>query len=179
MDDELKKKLLQRKFSSVEYMQELRDHFAARLDAMKEAIASFRTHPPEDVDWRGWHVSDRPEGWEDRAVPNFERLLWSIEQGIEDYQASDPNRIKGTTNSIMGLSKQMDVLGYKWWEYVDKAIVERHGNHANVANKHASNIYYTLTDYWGENDEDILKENITGPIDEDDLRRYLKEGEEA
>ena len=71
MDKELKRKLLERKFSSIEYMEEFRDYLDKAIEGLKESIAWFLDHPPKGVDWQSWHVSDKPEEWERRALSNF------------------------------------------------------------------------------------------------------------
>jgi hypothetical protein len=176
MTPEMKKKLLLRKFSSIEYMEELYTYFSKAVDGLYESIEWFYNHPPE-VDWQSWHIADRPEGWEKRAVPNFERYLESIRQGIEEYKNGDSNRIEGTSNCLMSLSKDMDVLGRKWWDYVDLDVKRKYGVNLGKARKIASNIWWTVGEYWEPGE--ILDEEITGPIDEQELLKYLKPGEKA
>jgi len=176
MTPETRKKLLLRKFSSVDYMEELLAYFSKAVDGLYESIKWFYNHPPE-TDWQSWHISDRPDGWEKRAVPNFEGYLESIRQGIENYKSGDPDRIRGTSNCIMSLSKALDNLGEKWWDYVDLETGRRFGVNLGKAQKIAANICWTVAEYW--DDDEILDEEVTGPIDEQDLLRYLKPGEEA
>jgi hypothetical protein len=177
MTPEMKKKLLLRKFSSIEYMEELYTYFSKAVDGLYESIEWFSNHPP-DVDWQSWHIGERPEGWEKRAVPNFEGYLESISQGIEDYKKGDSNRIRGTSNCIMSLSKDMDVLGEKWWDYVDVNVARKFGVNLGKAMEIASNIWRTVGEYW-RSPESVLDEEITGPIDEQELLRYLKPGEKV
>jgi hypothetical protein len=157
-------------------MEDLYAHFSKAVDGLYESIEWFYNHPP-DVDWQSWHIADRPEGWEKRAVPNFERYLESIRQGIEDYKKGDSNRIEGTSNCIMSLSKDMDVLGEKWWDYVDVNVARKFGVNLGKAMEIASNITWTLAGAW--NPGEILKESITGSINEQELVKYLKHGEKA
>jgi hypothetical protein len=51
MTPELKKELLLRKFSSIEYMEELSMYHRKALEGLYESIEWFYNHPP-DVDWR-------------------------------------------------------------------------------------------------------------------------------
>jgi hypothetical protein len=176
MNKEIKRELLRRKFSSIEYMEELVRFFTLSLEGLKESIDWFYNHPP-DVDWQSWNIADRPDGWEKTAVPNFESYLESIRQGIENYKNGDPNRIRGTSHCIKSITRDLDNLGEKWWDYVNLETGRRFGVNLGKAKKIAANICWTLAEYW--EDDEILDEEVTGPIDEKDLLRYLKPGEEA
>ena len=175
MKPELKAKLLERMFSSPEYMRRMGEYFDAALEGLHEALDWFEKNPPEDEDWEAWHIAEKPEGWRIKAVPNLEHLSRSIWQGIEEYQKGDPDRIRGTSNSIMALSRDMDVLGDRWWEYVPREIAYKWGKNITKADQMASNIWHTIGDYYDEGE--ILDEEITGPIDEIELLKYLKPGE--
>ena len=177
MNDEIKRELLRRKFTSIEYMEELCHYHRKSLEGLKESIAWFYNHPPK-VDWQSWNIADRPDGWENRAVPNFERYLISIREGIENYKDGDSNRIGGTCHCIMSITRDLDNLGEKWWDYVDLETGRRFGVNLGNAKKIATNICRTLAGAWSSPDS-VLDEEVTGPIDEQDLLRYLKPGEEA
>lgn len=176
MNDEIKRELLRRKFTSIEYMEELCHYHRKSLEGLKESIAWFYNHLP-DVDWQGWNIADRPDGWENRAVPNFEGAQKSFEEGIEYFKQGDIRYMRSATGSLKGIDKDMDNLGRKWLDYVDLETRRKYGVNLGKAKKIASNIYWTLAGSW-EGDE-ILNEEITGPIDEQDLLRYLKPGEKA
>jgi len=75
----------------------------------------------------------------------------------------------------MALSRDMDVLGEKWWDYVPLDIARKFGVNLSKAQQMASNIAWTLGEAW--NDDEILRERITGPIDEQELLKYIKPGE--
>ncbi len=175
MTPEMKKKLLLRKFSSVEYMEELSLYHRKALEGLYESIEWFYEHPPE-VDWQSWHIANRPEGWEQRAVPNFEGTQYAIDEGIEYAKQGDFSYIRCAAGSLMGLSKNMDILGEKWWDYVDINVARKYGVNLGKAMKIASNICRTLAGAW-RSPESVLKESITGPIDEQELLNYLAPGE--
>ena len=79
---------------------------------------------------------------------------------------------------MQGLSKDMDVLGNKWWFCIDEDLARKQGTDQTKAEQIASNIWRTVGEYW-KTSESILKESITGPIDEQDLLRYLQPGEQV
>ena len=177
MNPDLKKKLLERMFSSSEYMRQMGEYFDKALERLNESLEWFEKNPPQDVDWESWHISNKPEGWRKRAVPNLNMLSRSIWQGIEEYENGDPDRIRGTSNNIMALSRDMDVLGEKWWDYVPLDIARKFGVNLGKAEQMASNIYRTLGGGFAARPGTITDEEVTGPIDEQELLKYLKPGE--
>ncbi len=177
MKPELKKRLLERMFSSPDYIEEFVGYLEKAVEGLHESLDWFESNPPSDVDWKNWHISDKPEGWRIKAVPNFERMLRSAKKGLENARKGDYQVIEGLTGSMLALSRDMDVLGDKWMDYVPKDIVYKFGENLSVADQMASNIWRTVGDYW-KTPESILKENITGPIDEQELLKYLKPDEE-
>jgi hypothetical protein len=158
-------------------MEELSMYHRKALEGLYESIEWFYNHPP-DVDWQSWHIADRPEGWEERAVPNFERNQDSIDEGIDYAKNGDLSYIEGAAGNLMSLSKDMDVLGRKWWDYVDLDVKRKYGVNLGKARKIASNICRTLAGAW-RSPESVLDEEITGPIDEQDLLKHLEPGEKA
>jgi len=177
MNDEIKRELLRRKFTSIEYMEELCHYHRKSLEGLKESIAWFYNHPPE-VDWQSWNIADRPDGWENRAVPNFEGAQESFEEGVEYAKQGDTTYMEDAAGSLMGIDKDLDNLGEKWWDYVDLETGRKFGVNLGKAKQIASNICRALVGAWSSPDS-ILNEEITGSIDELDLLRYLKPGEEA
>jgi len=176
MNREMKRKLLTRKFSSIEYMEEMVAFHKKAIEGLQAAVQWFYDNPPQDVDWQGWHVSDRPDGWEDRALPNFQMNQSAFSEGVEKAKQGDLTYIEDATGSLQSFSKDMDVLGDKWLEYVPPEIIQQYGGNMYKTRKRASNIWWTVGEYW-DNDEEILDEEITGPVDEEDLLSYLKPGE--
>ena len=177
MNPELRKKLLERMFFSPEYIERFVKYFESAVEGLHESLEWFEQHPPQDVDWESWHISNKPEGWRMRAVPNFERMLKSAKTGLENARQGDYQVIEGLTGSMLGLSRDMDVLGEKWWDYVPQDIAFKFGKNLGQAEQMAANIAWTLGDAW--NDDEILRERITGPINEQQLLKYLKPGEHA
>ena len=175
MSPELKKKLLERMFSSPEYIERFVDYFEKAVNGLHESLEWFENNPPTDVDWESWHIADKPEGWRIKAVPNFNRMLRSAKQGLENARNGDYQIIEGLTGSMMSLSRDMDVLGDRWWEYVPREIAYKWGKNITKAEQMASNIWHTVGDYYDEGE--ILDEEITGPIDEQELLKYLKPSE--
>ena len=175
MDATMKEKLLSRKFSSIQYMEEMSKYHRRSLDAMNKALQYFYDHPPAE-DWHTWHRSSWPEIWEQRARPNFERMQKYIDIGIKQYlENGDVKSIRSTAGSLHGIFRDLDNIGFKWWDYVPKTLKDEFHNNLVNARDIASNIWWTMGEYWDPGE--ILDEEITGPINEQDLLRYLKPGE--
>lgn len=176
MDRNLKKKLLLRKFSSFEYMEECRRNFRAALDSLEDALTYFENHYDKST-WGAWHASEWPSTWRERAQKNLENLHDSLKAGIDKYQLGDPDQIRGSCNGITALAKDMEGMGNHWWKYIPAEYQHQFTENRRAATIRAANIRRTVGQYWDENDDDLLDEEITGPIDEQDLLRYLKPGE--
>ena len=158
-------------------MEELEHYWEKSVQGLVECLRYFDQHC-QHVDMSDWVPADKPEAWEDRALPNFKRILSSIQSSITYARSGDLSYIEGVTGSMQGLSKDMDVLGNKWWFCIDEDLARKQGTDQTKAEQIASNIWRTVGEYW-KTSESILKESITGPIDEQDLLRYLQPGEQV
>ena len=176
MDSQLKKNLLLRKFSSIEYMEEFKDYHCRTLETMEEGIEYFYNHPPSE-NWHLWDRSEWPETWESRAVANFREMQDYLQDALERAKRGDTSYLESAAADFSGIGKDMDVMGEKWWSYIPAEYEEKFIKNRAAAAKHASNIWRTLGDYWKTPDS-VLKETVTGPIDEQDLLCYLKPGEQ-
>lgn len=173
MDAKMKEILLKRKFSSIEYMQEMVEAHGLAVEGLKEALSQFldrysdkdKQHPE----------SGSVDTWGLKVLPNFKRMQNSMERALKEAQQGDNWRMSSVVGSLRGLSKDMDGVDWDWLDYIDKEIVEKFSRNLGKAEQHGENLYWTLDDDWRPGS--ILKESITGPIDEQDLLRYLKPGE--
>ncbi len=171
MTPELRKKLLERMFSSKEYYLKMMDYYEKALNGALEAMEWFKSNEPTDDPG----ALKTAYAWEVRALPNMLGYLKGKEEDIERYDKGDPDYVAGTAHNIMTLSRNLDHVGDKWWDYVPKEIAFKYGKNMTKARKMSSNIAWTLGGAW--KDDEILRERITGPIDEQELLKYLKPGE--
>ena len=176
MTPEMKKKLLTRKFSSIEYMEELEHYWEKSVQGLVECLRYFDRHC-QHIDMSTWQPAEKPEAWRDRALPNFKGILFSIREGIDNAKIGKTSTIRAATGSMQGLSKDMDVLGNKWWFCIDEDLARKQGTDQTKAEQIASNIWHTIGEYF--EDGEIVDEEITGLIDEQDLLRYLQPGEQV
>ena len=175
MDPLLKEKLLLRKFSSLEYMGELAVYHHKAIEGLKKCLDAFDRSPPQHVDWENWPIWNSPEVWKIKVLPNFQGTQQSIEEGIENAKRGNFSTIRSATGSLQGLSKDMEGIGWDWLKYIDYDLVLQFSPNLGKAEQLASNIWLTVGDYWRPGE--ILDEKITGPIDEQELLRYLQSGE--
>ncbi len=172
MIPELKKKLLERMFSSEEYYQRMMDYYEKGVTGAKEGLEWFESHyTGGDKD-----VLHSAHGWRVRVIPNMEGYLSSRDEDIESYRQGDTGPMEGTAFNIMSLQRNISQhMSEEWWDYVPEELQNKYFENIYKARKMASNIAWTLGEAW--NDDEILRERITGPIDEQELLKYLKPGE--
>jgi hypothetical protein len=175
MDTKMKEILLKRKFSSIEYMQEMVEAHGRAVEGLKEALSQFLDRYPDKN-------KRHPEGgsvdtWGLKVLPNFKGMQKAMEASLEEAKQGDNSGIRSCVGDLRGLSKDMDGVDWDWWDYVDEEIWNKFSPNLTIAEQHGENLYWTLDDDWRPGS--IMKESITGPIDEQDLLRYLKPGETA
>jgi hypothetical protein len=173
MDAKMKEILLKRKFSSIEYMQEMVEAHGLAVEGLKEALSQFLDRYP-DEDNRP-PKSGTVDAWGLRVLPNFKGMQEAMESSLKEAKKGDTWGIRSCVGDLRGLSKDMDGVTWDWLDYIDKEIVEKFSRNLGKAEQHGENLYWTLDDRW--NPGEVLDEEITGPVDEQELLRYLKPGE--
>lgn len=175
MTPELKEKLLTRLFTSLEYMETFTNHYATGLKTAIDAFAIFEKKYRINSILSGRYAMEYRQ-WSERVIPNFTRMRKNALVSLEKAREGNFDYIEGATGNLRGLSKDMDGIGWGWWDEVDGSYWKVHAENMNKAEQLGSNIYYTLSDFW--DDDEILNEKITGPIDENALLKYLQPGEQ-
>ncbi|SFC77721.1 hypothetical protein [Pseudoalteromonas denitrificans] len=173
MNNKAKKILLARKFTSIEYMSEYVQYFNEMVDALIVGMSEFKhlyqQNPTLDP--------DNFEDWENRGLPNLQRGAKNAKECLERAKNGSLTGISSSAGNLRGLSKDVDNIGGfgQWWQHIDKKFADAFDSALNKAQITGNNIDYTISGYW-DNDE-ILDEEITGTIDEDELLNYLKTSE--
>jgi hypothetical protein len=175
MTPDLKEKLLTRLFSSIDYMEEFTKHYSLGLQAADDAFSVFEKRCEIDFSLMN-RFSMEFRQWKERVIPNFRRMQKNALISLEKAKQGDFDYIQGATGNLRGLSKDMDGIGWDWWDEVDQKFWKDHADNMNKAEQMGDNIYKTLSQFWGPGS--ILKESITGPIDEQLLLTYLQPGEQ-
>ncbi|HFQ91606.1 MAG TPA: hypothetical protein ENK29_01860, partial [Chromatiales bacterium] len=142
MTPELRKNLLERMFSSKEYYLKMMDYYEKALNGALEAMDWFESNEPtEDPS-----ALKTAYAWRARALPNMLGYLKGKEEDIERYDQGDLDYVAGTAHNIMTLSRNLDHVGDKWWEYVPREIAYKWGKNMTKAEQMASNIWHTVGD---------------------------------
>jgi len=173
----MKKKLLTRQFSSLEYMDKLVVTMNETIELLIKALDAFWDQYNGKLDWHQWTKSEWPEVWGDVILGNLKGELIGIEHGIERFRNGDASRLAGNAYSYSMFPGNLANFSHEWWKYIDPSHEDLFYKKLVQSSDMASNINLTLGNHF-ENDE-ILKESITGPIDEKALLKYLKPGESA
>ncbi len=175
MTPELKEQLLLRLFSSIEYMEEFTEHYVAGLQAAEDAFAVFEQKYNMDAALANRYAMEFRQ-WQERVIPNFRGMKQDAIFALGNAKQGQTSTIRSTTGNLRGLSKDMDGIGWDWWDEVESTYWKSHADNMNKAEKMGDNIYKTLSNFWRPGS--IFKENITGPIDEQVLLKYLQPGEQ-
>ncbi|WKE65526.1 hypothetical protein PVT67_17955 [Gallaecimonas kandeliae] len=172
MDKATKKQALLNYFSSFDYAQELVLDHDDLVRWLEKCIEDFRLRNPPELtnDWQVWET---PDEWERRVLANFRGTNQRFHQALGLYRQGDRELMERVCSSILGLSKNMDVVSERWFKYVDNYKARKYAAAYNDVSEKAANIYYTLRGTWHDNE--ILDEVITGLINEAKLREYLPE----
>jgi hypothetical protein len=174
MKSDLKEKLLLRMFASIEYVERFVEHFVAAMDAAENGVAVYKKQPPTDpkllTDYQ-YEINQ----WETKVLPNFRGMKINAMEALSNYKNGKTSTMRSCTGSFRGLSKDMDGVGEEWWQAVDSTIRQNYYENLKIAGVMGDNILFTIIKGWRPGE--LLKESITGPIDEQDLLRYLNPGE--
>lgn len=174
MTPELKEKLLLRLFSSIEYMEEFTIHYEAGLQAAADGFVEFEKKYNVDVNLMKRYAMEFRQ-WKERVIPNFRSMKKNARLAFNNAKEGQFSTIRSATGNLRGLSKDMDGIGWNWWDEIDKKYREPYSENMSKAEQMGDNIYKTLSNFWRPGS--IFKENITGPIDELLLLKYLLPGE--
>lgn len=161
-------------FSSIEYIERFVEHFVAAMDAAENGVAAYKMKPPIDPKLLA-NFQPEIKQWETKVLPNFRGMKINAMEALSNYKKGKTSTMRSCTGNFRGLSKDMDGIGEEWWQVVDQKIKDEYISNLKIARKLGANIYYSLAKYWDSGE--ILDEEITGPIDEHDLLKYLKPGE--
>ncbi len=173
MNKAAKKILLTRKFTSIEYMTEYVDLYEKMVLALKKGMDEFKItyqiHPNIDAH----NFTD----WINRGYPNLARGAANAVDCLERAKQGNTSGISSSAGNLRGISRDVDNIGGfgEWWQHIDKKLEDDFFMKLKQAKKTGSNIDWTIRGSW--NNDEILRETITGHIDETELLNYLKPGE--
>jgi len=173
MNNKAKKELLSRKFTSIEYMTEYVEFFNQMVDSLLVGMGAFQQLQQQNPNIDAHNFS----AWESHGLPILEGDLAYAMDALKKARNGDFMYISGSAGNLRGISKDVDNIGGfgEWWQRIDNKYEDDFRRKLSRTKKIGSNIHWTICGDW--NDDEILRETITGPIDDADLLNYLKPNE--
>jgi len=173
MNKNSKKTLLERKFTSIDYIKLYVDGYQEIVETLEAGMNEFelqlKKNPTLNI--------DNFKQWQLRGAPNIKR---GAQNALEHFEKAKKDHLTGIASSagnLRGLSRDVDNIGGfgDWWHEIDNKYWDKFYTTYMETETIGSNIDYTISGYW--DDDEILDEEITGPIDEQELLNYLKPDE--
>lgn len=173
MNKNSKKILLERKFTSIEYMTLYVNYFNRMVDSLVSGMDEFKRVKTINPLVDEHNFSE----WINRGYPILESDRQYAVKALEKAKNGDASEVSGSAGNLKGLSRDVDNIGGfgLWWEQLDEKYWDAFWDYYKQADTAGCNIYYTFAKHW--DDDEILRESITGPIDEKELLNYLQPGE--
>jgi hypothetical protein len=176
MNTELKIKLLKRKFQSMNYIEEFIANYQEFVKTGLDALEAFKIYRKSNPQYVPDKVVAFEEGfWEDVVKPNFKGMQSRSKEALADAQQGDKSTVRSLAASFRGLSRGFDGVDEEFMDVVDPEVRKKYLALYNLTSDQATIIESTINDWW--DDDEILRETITGPIDEKELLDYFEPGE--
>jgi hypothetical protein len=176
MTPDLKEQLLLRLFSSVEYTEQFADHFVQFIDTGLLALEQYDNLTVKPLNAKNHNeIKKDADLWHLKVRPNFIRMKQNMLDAVTAAKTGNFRIVRSAAGNFKGLSKDMDGIRETFMEFIEPDIKTRYFTLWKLAHTEGRNIYYTLSDFWDAGE--ILNSEITGPIDEQRLLKYLKPGE--
>lgn len=173
MTPRAKETLLKRKFVSMEYLTVYVEYFEKMVTAMEKGIQDCQQILLDNPQLGGDNIGS----WETRGLPILQGDLAYARDALIKAQHGDPTYLASSGGNLRGIYKDVDNIGGfgLWWQHLEPSCEKAFKHNLHTAMDMGCNIDYTISGYW--QDDEILGETITGPIDENELLNYLKPGE--
>jgi hypothetical protein len=179
MKDELKIQLLKRKFQSLKYIEEFISNYQTFVQTGLDASDKYKQYRQTHTDFiPNDEMAFEEDFWESRVKPNFQRMLSSSQNTLLRLSNNEKGAIDyldGLAGDFRGLSRGFDGTRETFMDIVNPDIRKTYLKLWNITDFQACNIEKTINNWW--EDSSILDEEITGPIDENELLNYLEPGE--
>jgi hypothetical protein len=132
------------RYSSVAYFEQLTIAFAAFVDAVEKALATYMAHLP--ADYRNHPVSEQPDVvWSERILPNVRWVAEGLGQGLLRLTQGDLGALALAGNVVTAFSSiNRDYA----WDWMPQPFLDGADEQARVASKLASNIQFTYLAQW-------------------------------
>jgi hypothetical protein len=173
MNKNSKKTLLERKFTSIDYIKLYVDSYQEIVETLEAGMNEFELQLQKNPTLN----MDNFKSWQLRGDPNIKRGAQNALEHFEKAKKGHLTEIASSAGNLRGLSRDVDNIGGfgDWWHEIDNKYWDKFYTTYMETETIGSNIDYTISGYW--DDDEILDEEITGPIDEQELLNYLKPDE--
>ncbi|WP_019602498.1 hypothetical protein [Teredinibacter turnerae] len=168
-----REELLLRLFGSDAYMNAFADYYIRGLEVAINAFSVFEDLLQNNASCAIPNM--QVEQWRERVIPNFKGMQQNAREAKDNLLRGKTSTMRSAAGNLRGISKDMDGIGWDWWREIDSSYWKQYVEYSNIAEQMGSNIYYTLSNYWHSGE--VIKESITGPVSEAELRAQLKPGE--
>ena len=180
MDELLKIKLLKRKFLSANYIKEFLDNYKKFHETGLAAFNAYQRYRRERPEFEPNDTLLREEDfWENRVCPNFEGNLGAMRE-VEALISRNDHRtnmyLDGLAGDFRGISRGFDGIEENFMDVATPEMRKEYLRLYKLTIRKAMIIEATINGWWNEGE--ILDEEITGPIDEQELLNYLKPDED-
>ena len=177
MKPELKEKLLLRLFSSLEYTEQFVGHFIQFIDTGLLALEQFDNLSVKPLNVENYaEIKKDADLWHKKVKPNFLGMRKGMHEALAYAKQGDFSHIRCDAGNFKSLNKDMDGIREAFMDHIEPEVKTRYFALWKVAHTEGCNIYYTLSDFWDPGE--IINTEITGPIDEQQLLKYLQPGEQ-
>ena len=176
MNPHTKSQLLKRKFQSLEYIEQFIDHYQQFIDTGLDALASYKEYKKKNPSFIPTKRMETDEWlWDKKVRPNFLGMRSSSVEALQNAKQGKKTTVRSLAGDFRGLSRSMDGIREAFMDIPDPSVKEEYLSLWKITSREARNIEKTINQWWKE--DSILKESITGPIDEQELKNYLQPGE--
>ncbi|WP_299200712.1 hypothetical protein [uncultured Amphritea sp.] len=176
MNQTLKITLLKRKFQSLEYIEEFITNYQQFIQTGLDAFDAYKAYRQRHPEFKPNDVMAFEESfWENQVKPNFHGMLQRSTEALSSAKKGKTTTARSLAGSFRGLSRGFDGVGETFMEVVQTGLEDKFLRQWKQTSRQATVIESTINSWW--EDDEILDEEITGPIDESELLKYLKAGE--
>lgn len=177
MNEQLKITLLKRKFQSIPYFEEFIKNYKTFLETGLEALniyVNYRKEHPEFEPNKTLLMEE--DFWVDRVKPNFEGMHYRADEALELAKQGDSSTLDSLAGSFRGISRGFDGIRENFMDVATPDMRKEYRRLYHLTSRQATIIEATINGWW--DDDEILRESITGPIDEQELLNYLEPNED-
>ncbi len=176
MKDTLKITLLKRKFQSLTYIEAFISNYQKFVQTGLDSFEVYQKYRQQHSEFAPDNTLLMEEDfWEYCVKPNFKGMLQRSKEALKNARMGKKTTVRSLAGSFRGLSRGFDGIEESFMDIATPKAREKYLQLWKLVSKQASNIEKTINNRW--KDSSILDEEITGPIDEQELLNYLNPDE--